>query len=216
MLRLALRSARAFVFEAVDVYVFYLSPALFLVGSVSCIAFPPTFHPQSPYFALEFLSSCAYFLADIVLVGLLIAAIDHFVADHDADDVAVAARELDRGVDLALVAIGALVDPRADHDLEAEFGGDGRHELVAFRRRVQSDRACQRRELLHVGANLVGVAVDDGMSGFEGGVGQAWQHAVEIGRRLLVLQQGPKSGMNGGDKDKNSDDGAHRNQTMRG
>ena len=45
---------------------------------------------------------------------LLLAAVDRLVADDDADDVAVALGEVDRGLDLALVAVGVLVDPGAD------------------------------------------------------------------------------------------------------
>ena len=45
---------------------------------------------------------------------LLLAAIDHLVADDDAVDVAVLAGELDGGLDLALVAVRVLVDPGAD------------------------------------------------------------------------------------------------------
>ena len=47
-------------------------------------------------------------------------------------------------------------------------------------------------------------------------IGHARQHAVEVRRSLLVLQQAPKPGMNGGHEQENCDDGAHRDQTMRG
>ena len=40
------------------------------------------------------------------VVDLLLAAIDRLVADDDADHVAVVPGEVDRGLDLALVAIG--------------------------------------------------------------------------------------------------------------
>ncbi len=67
------------------------------------------------------------------VVDLLVAAVDGFVADNDADDVAVALGEIDRGIDFALVVLVLLVDPRAHHDFEPEFGRDRRHQFVAFR-----------------------------------------------------------------------------------
>ena len=104
----------------------------------------------------------------------LFAAVDGFVADHDADDVAVVPREIDGGFDLAIVAIAVLVDPGADRDLHAEFRGDRRHQFVAFRRRVQADRARQGGELLQIGANLLGVGDDvgDGVTRFKRRVGK--------------------------------------------
>jgi len=50
-------------------------------------------------------------------------------------------------------AVGILVDPGADRDLEAELRGDRRTSFVAFRRRVQADRSRQGGEFLQVGAN---------------------------------------------------------------
>jgi hypothetical protein len=64
----------------------------------------------------------------------LFAPEDGFVADDDSDDVAVAPGENDGGVDLALVAVGVLVDPDADRDLEAKFGRDRRNQFGALRR----------------------------------------------------------------------------------
>ena len=99
---------------------------------------------------------------------LLLAAVDRLVADDDADDVAVALGEIDRGIDLALVAVDILVDPGADGDLEAEFGGDRRHQFDAAGRRVKPDRPRQRRQLFQVGADFLGAGnvVDVGMRRF--------------------------------------------------
>ena len=142
----------------------------------------------------------------------LLAAVDGFVADHDPDDVAVVPRKVDGGFDLAVVAVGVLVDPGADRDLHAELRGDRRHQFVAFGRRVQPDRARQRRELFQVGADFFGIGGDvgDRVPRFERRVGNARQDAAEIGRRLLFLENTPKRSVSGGHKQQNGDDGAHR------
>ena len=147
------------------------------------------------------------------VVDLLLAAEDRFVADDDAVDVAVALGEVDRGLDLALVAIGVLVDPGADRDLQAELGGDRRHQFVASGRRIEADRARHRRQLLQVGANFLDLrnVVDVGMgAALERRIGDARQNAAEIGRRLLFLEQAPQPGVSCGHKQQNGDDGAHR------
>ena len=147
------------------------------------------------------------------VVDLLLAAVNGFVADDDADDVAVALGEVDRGLDLALVAVGILVDPGADRDLEAELGGDRRHQFDAAGRGVEADRARQRGQLLQVGADFFDLRniVDVGMgAALERRVGDARQDAPEIGRRLLFLEQAPQPGVSCGHKQQNGDDGAHR------
>src|SRR6185295_6875657 len=88
---------------------------------------------------------------------LLFAAVDRLVSDHDAVDVAVALGEVDGRQHLAFVAVDVLVDPGADGDLEADFIGNRGHHFDAAGRRIEPDRAGQRRQLLHVGADLVGV-----------------------------------------------------------
>ena len=50
------------------------------------------------------------------VADLLLAAVDGFVADDDAVDVAVALGEFDHRADFALVALLVLVDPGADRD----------------------------------------------------------------------------------------------------
>ena len=122
------------------------------------------------------------------------------------------AREIDGGVDLAVVAVAVLVDPGADRDLHAELGGDRRHQFVAFRRGVEADRPRQRGELLQIGADLLGVGDDvgDGVARLERRVGNARQDAAEIGRLLLFLEDAPKRRMSSGNKQQNGDDGAHR------
>ena len=147
------------------------------------------------------------------VLDLLLAAVDRLVADDDADDVAVAPGKLDGGLDLALVAVDVLVDPGADRDLQAELGGDRRHQFDAAGRRVEADRPRHGRELPQVGADFLGArdVVDVGMAGaLERRVGNARQNAAEIRRGLLVLEQAPKSGVGSRDEQENSDDGAHR------
>ncbi len=88
------------------------------------------------------------------IVGGLLAAEDRFVADHHAFDVAIAAGEIDRRVDFALVALLVLVNPGADCDVQAEFLGDGRHHFDAAGRGIEADRTGHRRQLLQIGADL--------------------------------------------------------------
>ena len=78
-----------------------------------------------------------------------------FVADDDGVDVAVVAREIERGANFPLVAILVLVDPGPDRDLEAEFGGDRRNKLGAAGRRVGANGAGIGGNGLEVGADLL-------------------------------------------------------------
>ena len=106
-----------------------------------------------------------------------------------------------------------LVDPGADRDLEAELGGDRRHQFDATGRGVETDRARDRGQLLQVGANLLDLRniVDVGMgAALERRVGDARQDAPEIGGRLLFLEQAPQPGVSCGHKQQNGDDGTHR------
>ena len=147
------------------------------------------------------------------VVDLLLAAENGFVADDDAVDVAVALGEADRRLDLALVAIGILVDPGADGDLQAELGGDRRHQFDATGRGIETNRAGDRRQLLQVGADFFDLRdiVDVGMgAALERRVGDAWENAPEIGGRLLFLKQAPQPGVSCGHKQQNGNDGAHR------
>src|SRR5262249_26053259 len=152
------------------------------------------------------------------IVDLLLAAVDGFVSDNDADDVAVLAGERDRGVYLALVAVVVFVDPGADRHLESELGGDRRHELDTACRRVQADRSRNGRELFHIGANLLRgrYIIDVGMGrALEWCVGDARQDAREVRSLLRLLENTPQRRMSGAYKQQNSDDGAHR-QNPRG
>ena len=147
------------------------------------------------------------------VVDLLLAAENGFVADDDAVDVAVALGKADRRLDLALVAIGILVDPGADGDLQAELGGDRRHQFDATGRGVETDRARDRRQLLQVGADFFDLRniVDIRMRrSLKRRIGHAWQNAPEIGCRLLFLEQAPQPGVSCGHKQQNGDDGTHR------
>ena len=153
------------------------------------------------------------------VVDLEFVAIECFVADDDADDVRVLLREIHRRDDFSLIAIGILVDPDTERDLEAELGCDGRHDLDAAGGRVETDRPRHGRELLEVGTDLVDGRdiVDVRMRrAFERRVGHAGNHALEIGRILLLAEQRPQAGMNGGHKENNGDDSAHRVQTITG
>ena len=116
------------------------------------------------------------------------------------------------GLDLALVAVGVLVDPGADGDLQPELGGDRRDQFHAAGRRVQADRLGHGGELFQVGADflLARQVVGVGMgAALERRIGNAGQDAAEIGRGLLVLEQAPESGVGSRNEQENSDDGAH-------
>jgi hypothetical protein len=59
----------------------------------------------------------------------LVGTVDRLVADDDAVDAAEAARQIDDGAQLALVAVLELVDPGAKRNLEPEFARHFRHEF---------------------------------------------------------------------------------------
>jgi len=65
--------------------------------------------------------------------------------------------------------------------------------------------------LFEVGPNPFGVecAIDD-VTWLKRRVGQAWQDAAEIRRRLLVLKKTPQPRVSCGHKQQNGDDGTHR------
>ena len=111
------------------------------------------------------------------LVDGLVSAQDAFVADDDRIDVAVAPRQGDRRLDLALVAIPLdpalalaarlrrvrqrcalavvdLVEPDADRDLETELVSNARDELEAASRCVGADRARVGAQQPQIGADL--------------------------------------------------------------
>ena len=60
-----------------------------------------------------------------------LAAIDRFVADHDAVDIGMLAGEIDRGQHFAFVALGVVAEPGAGRDLQADFVGDAGNEVAA-------------------------------------------------------------------------------------
>ena len=49
------------------------------------------------------------------------------------------------------------------------------------------------------------------MTGLEGRIGNARQHALEVRRLLFFLEETPKPRMGGSNQQQNGDDGAHRN-----
>jgi hypothetical protein len=64
-------------------------------------------------------SSCCDKLGDTEIV-----AQDHFVADHEADDVRMTVGDVDRGGELGLVGLPVAIDPGAERDFELMPGGD--------------------------------------------------------------------------------------------
>ena len=111
-----------------------------------------------------------------------------FVADDDGVDVAVMAGEIERRADFALVALLVLVDPGADRDLQAEFGGDRRHQLGAAGRRIGADGARIGRDSLQIGTDLFGggALTSIGVRRIrERGVGDARELTGEIRRNFF-------------------------------
>ena len=114
--------------------------------------------PRAPDFAGRDLRSFRHAALDALnlldqVFDLLIGTVDGFVADHDGVDIAVAARKIDDGANLAFVSLqdlgvcdflvvrDVLLDPRADRRAQPEFIGDGRNEFAAVGGRVGADRA---------------------------------------------------------------------------
>ena len=144
----------------------------------------------------------------------LVAAVDRLVADHHPDDVAVAPCQIDRRIDLALVALGILVDPGADRHLEAEFGRDRRNQFDATGGGIEADRARNRRQLPQIVANLLNRrdVIDVRMRGsFKRRIGHAGQDSAKVRCLLFFLKKTPKRSVSGGNQQQNGDDGAHRN-----
>ncbi len=75
---------------------------------------------------------------------LLLAAIDRFVADDDADHVAVALGEIDGGLDLALVALGFLSIQAPTVTFRPNSAAIGGTSSTALGRGVQADGPRQR------------------------------------------------------------------------
>ena len=150
---------------------------------------------------------------------LLLAAVDGFVADDDAVDVAVALGEIDHRADFALVAVLVLVDPGADRDAQAEFGGDAGHQFDAAGGRIGADGAGQRRQQLEVGADLRGLRLRAGIR--MGGaakrrVGNAGELAFEVGSAQVILRESPQSGLHARHEGDHGSDGAHKLTTKWG
>ena len=114
----------------------------------------------------------------------LLAAVDRFIADDDAVDVAVALGEVDHRADFALVALLVLVDPGADRHPQAELLGNAGHQLDAAGRRISTDGAGQRRQQAQIVADLRGLRLGPGVGmggAAERGIRNACELAVEIG-----------------------------------
>ena len=63
-----------------------------------------------------------------------LAAVDGFVADHDAVDIGVSTGKFDDRANFALVALGIIVEPGAGRDFQSELVCDRRHQFDALRR----------------------------------------------------------------------------------
>ena len=82
------------------------------------------------------------------------AAVNGLVADDDGVDVAVMARQLDRGPDLAFIARLILADPGAHRDAQAKLGRNRRNQLRSTGRRIGADRLGEGRNRFQVGSDL--------------------------------------------------------------
>ena len=142
----------------------------------------------------------------------LIGAVNGFVADEDAVDVAVALGKVDHRGDFALVSIFMLVDPGADCHPQTEFLGDAGHQFDSAGRRIGADGSRQRREHLEVGADLSGLRLGAGV-GVSGAakrrIGDAGELAIEIGSARLMRRKSPQSGLHARHEGDHGSDGAH-------
>src|SRR4029450_13619908 len=160
------------------------------------------------------------------LVDCLLAGQHRLVADHYGVDVAVATRQRDRGLNLLLVpgirydlAVGAdnvLVDPEAERDLEPELGSNRGHQLDAAGGAVGADVLSVGAENLQIGADLLRprpVAVVGMLRSRVGRVGNTGERGVDVGPRLVPVEQPPQAGMHADDERHHGSDGAHRTTT---
>ena len=142
----------------------------------------------------------------------LLAAVDGFVADEDAVDVAVAVGEVDDRTDLALVTVFVLIDPGADGHAQAEFGCDSGHHLDPGGRRIGANRPRQRRQKLQVGANLLdfGPAAFVGIGGTrKRRIRDAGEGPFNVGRTQVCLRESPQAGLYARHEGGDGNDGAH-------
>lgn len=59
--------------KAICIYGIFVNPVLWVVSQLSCIAFPASFHNESPLFALEMLMALVGMLVSLISTGLLVA-----------------------------------------------------------------------------------------------------------------------------------------------
>ena len=151
------------------------------------------------------------------LIDRLLAAVDRLVADHDAVDVAMLAGEVDDGAQLALVALGVLVDPGADRDPQAELLGDRGHELGAAGRRIGADHAGVGRDGAKVGADLRrgrALAAVGMRRAVERRVGQACELIGNVGGDRDLARKRPQSAVHTRDNRRDQCDEAHQSNHM--
>ena len=124
----------------------------------------------------------------------LVGTVDGLVADHDCIDVAVAPRQRNSCRNFPLVAGFVLVDPDAERHLEPELGCDRRDELAAAGRAIGADRLGVGAEDFQISANLLfggTIAVVRMLGPRVGRVGDAGQRRIDVGDRLVPLEQSP-------------------------
>ena len=143
----------------------------------------------------------------------LLAAVDRFVADDDAVDVAVALGEFDHRADFALVALLVLVDPGADGDPQAEFL---RRCRAPARRRRSTNRvrmarvsgASSSRSARICAACACRLRSRDGRCR-RTGRRKRWPVGREFGSAQVVLRESPQAGLHARHEGDHGSDGAH-------
>src|SRR5688572_22141022 len=123
-----------------------------------------------------------------------------------------ALRKVDRGAQLALVALLVLVDPRADSGAQPEFIGDARHQFSASRGGVGADRPRLGGDDLEIGANLRRrrpIAFIGVLSALIWGERNAGQRPGDIRRRYLFAGGGPQRRMHAYNKRNDTSSDAH-------
>jgi len=88
------------------------------------------------------------------LPGRQFAAQDHFIADEHPRHVRVGARDLDGSLELPVVLVRVIVDPRAERDVDVMAGGELRDIGQSARDAVGTYRRGLARKQLQIGIDL--------------------------------------------------------------